>query len=124
KLAIAGTLNGEAVMLKVLKDPMPDHETADEEDEPEAIQGERFKREILAMRRVHSPRVVSVISGPDARAIGGHRHLWYLEPRYATTLNDHLGAAWTEPRVVALLEDLLTGLVALQAEHVVHRDIK
>lgn len=124
KLAVAGTLDGKSVMLKILKEPIPAADGAGADDEPEALLGERFKREVVAMRKVKSPRVVSILKGPEVRKIGGNDHLWYVEPRFTTTLSEHLDEDWQEPRIVALIEELLEGLVALQDQRIVHRDVK
>ena len=43
----------------------------------------RLEREIAAMQRVRSRRVVQVLAGPGIRDIGGAPHVWYVEPFYA-----------------------------------------
>lgn len=126
KLAVAGVMNGSEVMLKVLRDPLPDQHVAEEEiAEPEALQGERFRREVVAMRRIRSPRVVRILDGPNVRRIGLRKHLWYVEPRYPATLDERFNEAWTPAKVITLLCGLVEGLEAMQtAGQLVHRDIK
>lgn len=124
KVAYRCEWKGEAVVLKLPMESLPDA-TDDEDTQEIASQlGERFRREIEAMNRVDSPRVVPILAGPEKRKIGDREYLWYLEPFYETTLDRHLAPPWDVPRVLDLLEGLLDGVLALWGNSIVHRDIK
>lgn len=113
--------NGDAV-LKVVKEPamvLPD--AGDEVALPP-----RFDREIAAMKRVDSRRVVQVLDGPGVRDIGGRPFVWYLEPFYpGGTLENQGGRRLTEAEGIALADALLEGVGDLWDQaRLVHRDIK
>ena len=86
----------------------------------------RLDREIAAMGRVTSPRVVRILDGPAIRAVGPTRHVWYREPLYAGgTLRERMRSGLREEQVLALGDALLEGAEALwEQAHIVHRDIK
>lgn len=87
--------------------------------------GERLRREILAMQLVDSDRVVKVLEGPDEREVGGAAHVWFVEPCYDSTLCDRIAEDWSRNDVVRLITCLLEGVDALWSQqHLVHRDIK
>lgn len=124
KLAVRGQDAGREVVIKLPMQPLPDDSTDEEEQEVEALLGERFRREIEGMRRVHSDRVVPILRGPEVRTIGGREYLWYLEPHYPATLEARMGPRWALPDAIALIADLIDGIAALWSEGLVHRDIK
>lgn len=87
----------------------------------------RLQREIEAMRRVHSRRVVTILDGPAIRDIAGSRHWWYLEPFYVGgTLESRIARGPMEADGSASLCDaLLEGVDDLWTQvALVHRDIK
>lgn len=113
-------VDGDAV-LKVVKEPAV---LADEDGE--VVLPPRFEREIAAMKRVASPRIVRVLAGPAIREIDRHPHVWYLEPFYdGGTLEQRIGGGLSVDETVALGDALLEGVEALWDQaHIVHRDIK
>lgn len=124
KLALQGVYDGKDVVVKIPREPLPDESADDERQEIEALLGERFRREIEAMRRVASARVVPILKGPEVRVIGSRRYLWYLEPLYAAILDESMRPPWKPKDVVPFIEDLVDGVAALWKEGLVHRDIK
>lgn len=121
--AVHRALRGESeVVLKIIKEAV-----AGETAESAPSMPPRFEREIEAMKRIHSPRVVSILDGPEARAIDGAERLWYLEPFYdGGDLKQRLRAdgAWPRDRVVQLYRGLLEAVSAVSEANLVHRDIK
>jgi serine/threonine protein kinase len=111
---------GDAV-LKVVKEPA----VIAQEDEETALPP-RFEREIEAMRKVVSPRIVKVLDGPATRDIDGQPHVWYLEPFYnGGTLKDRIGDGLSAQDASALGDALLEAVEALWDQaRLVHRDIK
>ncbi len=71
KVAHRIQVGGEKHVLKVVLQPI---------DDPDAALPERLRREIEAMSRIDSPRVVRIVQGPEVREIGGDHHLCYQEP--------------------------------------------
>lgn len=122
-------LRGQAVQDVVLKlptEPLPQDTDDEDVQEVEALLGERFRREVEAMRSIRSDRVVRILRGPETRAITGRDYLWYLEPYYPSTLARELaaGRTWTLEQVVDLLDGILEGVGVLADHGLVHRDIK
>jgi serine/threonine protein kinase len=121
KAVYRALLNGTEVVLKIVKEPV-----AIENDTTPSVDA-RFAREILAMKQIHSPRVVSILDGPATRVIDGAERVWYLEPYYAGgDLSRRLAndGEWPRDRVVQLYLGLLEGVSAVSAAGLVHRDIK
>ena len=111
---------GEAV-LKIVKEP-----ATIPVDPGDSALPPRFEREIAAMRRVNSARVVKVLVGPALRDIGGMPHVWYVEPFFAGgTLDAQVGRPISEAEALALTDALLEGVSDLwEQARLVHRDIK
>lgn len=112
--------DGDAV-LKVVKEP-----AALVDEDGETALPPRFEREISAMQRVHSRRIVQVLDGPAIRDIGSEPYVWYLEPHYSGgTLEDRIRTPLPADEACALGDALLEGIEALWDQaHLVHRDIK
>lgn len=140
KAAYRARRDGEEVVLKILKRAIevePDAEPETTEDERDAVPGPgdllpaslpaRVQREIEAMRSIHSPRVVEIREGPEARDIAGRQYWWYLEPFYpGGTLEARISAGPLDAdAAIALCDGLLEGVEDIwsQVRHV-HRDIK
>jgi serine/threonine-protein kinase len=87
----------------------------------------RVQREIEAMRRVRSRRVVTILDGPALRDIAGNMHWWYIEPFYSGgTLEQRIARGPMEAEeATALCDALLEGVDDLWTQvGLVHRDIK
>ena len=76
------------------------------------------------MKAIRSPRVTSIVDGPDKREIEGRPYVWYSEPFYPQILRDVVSPKWPTKRLARLVAELLEGLDALQGSGIVHRDIK
>lgn len=114
------TATGDAV-LKVVKEPASLPQNPGDDALPP-----RLDREIAAMQRVNSRRVVKVLGGPDIREIGGAPYVWYLEPFYGGgTLEALAGLRLSEQDGLLLADALLEGVDDLWRQaRLVHRDIK
>jgi serine/threonine protein kinase len=113
---------GREVALKIVKDAVGGETT-----EGAASLPPRVEREIAAMKRLHTPRVVSILDGPATREVDGAGRLWYLEPYYAGgNLQQRLGAEgpWPRDRVLRLYLDLVEAVDEVDKAGLVHRDIK
>ncbi len=104
-------------VLKIVRQPV---------DDPDAALPDRLQREMEAMTKVASPRVVRVIEGPAVRQIGESHHVWYLEPMFGGgTLDKRVATPWGCDETVGLVDGLLEAVEALwDQQHLVHRDIK
>ncbi len=111
---------GDAV-LKVVKEPASLPQNPGDDELPP-----RLDREIVAMQRVNSRRVVHVLGGPEIRDIGGNPYVWYLEPFYGGgTLEARGGQTLSERDGLTLADALLEGVDDLWRQaRLVHRDIK
>lgn len=111
---------GDAV-LKVVKEPASLPQNPGDDELPP-----RLDREIVAMQRVNSRRVVHVLGGPEIRDIGGNSYVWYLEPFYGGgTLEARGGQTLSERDGLTLADALLEGVDDLWRQaRLVHRDIK
>ena len=111
--------DGDAV-LKVVKEPASILDDAGEVALPP-----RLDREIAAMQRVRSRRVVQVLAGPGIRDIGGAPHVWYVEPFYAGGTLATSSRPIAPRDALALADALLEGVQDLWNQaRLVHRDIK
>lgn len=116
KVAYRVSARGRDEVLKLVKEPL---------DDPDAVLPTRLDREIGAMKRVSSERVVPILAGPEARSIGTSYHVCYREPYYHEgTLKPRIGSPLDARFVGGLAADLLDGIDALWREGIVHRDIK
>ena len=114
--------SGQEVALKIIKDPVEGDVSEGATSLPP-----RFEREIAAMKRLNTPRIVSILDGPATREIDGAERLWYLEPYYSGgNLQQRLGVdgAWPRERVLSLYLDLLEAVEEVSRAGLVHRDIK
>jgi serine/threonine protein kinase len=114
--------NGLDAVLKVVKEPATLVPGTDETALPP-----RFEREITAMRKVKSRRIVRVLEGPELRRIGRQQHVWYIEPFYGGgTLEDRIKRSPVSASDgIELVDAILEGIEALWDQaHLVHRDIK
>lgn len=121
KNAYRGTLVGEDIVLKVIRQPLD----IDEGEFDQTALPERLIREIDGMKSVEHPSLVRILQGPDVKEIAGAHRGWYLEPYYpGGELTKRLGSAWAEADVLDLMERLIGVVGALAASSIVHRDIK
>lgn len=121
KTAFHAIRDGQVLVLKVVREPVSEDA---QEEEFESVPG-RFAREILAMNRLESPRVVRLLDKPALARIGGQPRYWYTEPFYAGgSLAKRRTSQWAEPRVLDLMRDIGEGIAALAEAELVHRDIK
>jgi serine/threonine protein kinase len=82
---------------------------------------ERFLREARALAAVKHPRVVQVHRAGEADGL----YYYVMELAEGETLADRLARGpLTRSELDALAEDLLSGLEAIHAEGIVHRDVK
>lgn len=124
KVAYRATTGATEVALKILRPPVSPEST---EFDPE-LPGERFSRELLAMRSSKSPHIVQTIQAPETRQIGELHYVWYAE-RFLSggTLKELLQREKTlVPSVVASIgRQLLTAVAHMWNEYrYCHRDIK
>jgi len=117
KVAHRIEVGGEKHVLKVVLQPI---------DDPDAALPERLRREIEAMSRIDSPRVVRIVQGPEIREIGGDHHVCYQEPFFpGGTLDARLPGPLSPANTLRMTRGLLEGVNALWGEQgLVHRDIK
>ncbi len=122
KVAYLGHLDGEAVVVKYVRQPVSS--SGDETEQAIAVP-ERFRREIAAMMTIESPHVARVLLEPFVGQFGSCTHLCYVEQHYSGgDLNSRLGVPWEPAEVRRLMLDLLSGVEALSERSIVHRDIK
>lgn len=112
KTVLLATRDADTVVLKVISigSSMPD-----------ALA--RARREVELLQTVEHPNVVSVAS--DLVEIGepAHGAAWLEEFLEGDDLGDVLGDKWDWPDVLAMATDVASGLGALHAVKVVHRDV-
>jgi serine/threonine-protein kinase len=103
---------GDELVLKVI---------AIESDRPDALK--RAHREVELLQQVDSPHVVKVASqlielGSPVRGCA-----WLEEYLDGEDLGQLIGTPWSWDALVAMATDIATGLAALHAVNVVHRDL-
>lgn len=107
---------GENQVLKVVLQPI---------DDPDAALPERLRREIQAMSRINSPRIVRIVNVPEIREIGGDHHVCYREPFLpGRTLDARLPGPLSAADTLRMARGLLDGVNALWSEQRLVRDIK
>ncbi|MDV6300887.1 serine/threonine-protein kinase [Dietzia maris] len=124
KVAYRGRSGADDIVIKILKEPLPDDDLDSDESIPIPA---RFGREIEGMSQVDSPYVVRLVESPRKCRLSRRDYIWYAEPFYpGGTLEDAIansggGEELSRKVVIALLHavDAMWSNAAI-----VHRDIK
>lgn len=121
KVAYRVESGSDVVALKIT---IAESSAADDEVE---IAAERFRRELAGMETTSCPHVVSLLSGPEQRTVGGGVRTWYTEPLMAGgTLRARLASGpLNGDEAFILARSLLAAVQAMWNDgKFVHRDIK
>jgi eukaryotic-like serine/threonine-protein kinase len=86
----------------------------------------RFQREAMAVARLNTPRVVSVLDQGSDRIPSGPVNYLVMELVRGRSLRQHLGARGrlTVPEAIEIIEPVIEALAAAHAAGILHRDIK
>lgn len=124
KVAYRADSGGDTSVLKIIFS----FQIEEDPDEFDMTQvPERIARELTGMSQVESAHLVSLLSAPVVRRVGGASYLCYEEPFYAGgTLEDRLRTGpLSREQVRELAVALLVASKALwDTDQIVHRDIK
>lgn len=123
KVAYAATFRGEAVVLKITRDPVP---SGWERAEGTGAEG-RIAQELNILGSLNTPHVVQLAGEPRVVRIDGRPHLCYEEHHLVGgTLAERISHGPMDIDVVVEIGlDSLDGVIAMWEQlNVVHRDIK
>lgn len=124
KIAYRGQIGPDDIVIKILKDPLPDENFDSDDSIPIPT---RFGREIEGMSQVDSPYVVRLVESPRKCRLSQRDYIWYAEPFYSGgTLEEAINAeGGSEELSRRLVIALLHAVNAMWSDAgIVHRDIK
>lgn len=124
KVAYRGRSGSDDIVIKVLKEPLPDEDFDSDDSIPFPT---RFGREIEGMSQVDSPHVVKLVEPPKKCRLSRRDYLWYAEPYYpGGTLEEAIKTSGgNEELSRRLVIALLRAVNAMWSDAgIVHRDIK